>query len=288
MRTIENAGSSGIERRSEIASSWANAKIQNLREALIEWGSEAAPFFIAIPMGIFGVQHFIYLDFVAHFIPEWIPWRGVWACFTGAALIAAASGIILKLWGRWAATLLGIMIFLWVVLLHTSRIAAQPAEFAEWRGIFQALAMSGCAFVLAGNAGSARSLKAAPFFIGIAMMGLGLEHFIFAKVTAPQLPVWIPGTELGNYLAGALLIACGAGIFWTRTRRNSAFLLAILVFSSMAVFHLPVALRSSRFESDWTKTFVISGGAILLAKLSKKTKPGVETPGFDKSSVLRD
>jgi hypothetical protein len=41
------------------------------------------PFFIATPMFLFGVQHFIYLSFVANFIPAWIPWHYFWACFTG-------------------------------------------------------------------------------------------------------------------------------------------------------------------------------------------------------------
>src|SRR5437868_5229947 len=49
------------------------------------YAAKVAPVFIAIPMGILGVQHFIYLDFVAHFIPDWIPWRTFWACFTGVA-----------------------------------------------------------------------------------------------------------------------------------------------------------------------------------------------------------
>src|SRR6185436_19627650 len=99
-------------------------------------------------MAIFGAQHFIYLQFVADFIPSWIPWRTFWACFTGAALIASAAGIVFRIWDRWAAAALGGMILAWILLLHTSRIAATPRDFGEWRGLFQALAMSGCAFVL--------------------------------------------------------------------------------------------------------------------------------------------
>ena len=106
---------------------------------VIAWGAKGARYFIAIPMAIFGVQHFIYLQFVTDFIPAWIPWRTFWACFTGVALIAAAVGILFQIWDRWAATLLGTMIFLWVLLLHTSRLAARPDDFGEWRGIFQAL-----------------------------------------------------------------------------------------------------------------------------------------------------
>jgi uncharacterized membrane protein len=70
-------------------------------ELVIGWGTRLGPYLIATPMAIFGVQHFIYLDFVAGFIPTWIPWRVFWACFTGAALIAAAVGIVVKLWDRW-------------------------------------------------------------------------------------------------------------------------------------------------------------------------------------------
>jgi hypothetical protein len=112
-------------------------------ETLVGWSVKAAPFFIAIPMAIFGVQHFIYLRFVADFIPAWIPWRTFWACFTGFALFAAAVGIAFKIWDRWAATLLGTMSFLWGLLLHTSRIAHIPDDF-ENGAAFSPL-MSGCA-----------------------------------------------------------------------------------------------------------------------------------------------
>jgi uncharacterized membrane protein len=258
-------------------------------ERVTAWGAEGASYLIAIPMAIFGVQHFIYLQFVSDFIPAWIPWRTFWACFTGVALIAASVGIVFKIWNQWAATLLGTMIFLWVILLHTSRLLAKPTDFGEWRGIFQALAMSGCAFVLAQNVGRreqavemppkgpARALtglselgaRLAPYFIGVSMAALGLQHFVFFNVAAPQVPVWIPGTVTGNYWSGSALIASGVGICLPWTRRWSSALLGIMVFLSMAIIHLPVVLSSSRFESDWTKTFVLSGGAILLAALTK-------------------
>jgi uncharacterized membrane protein len=244
-------------------------------------------------MAIFGVQHFIYLQFVADFIPAWIPWRTFWACFTGVALIASAVGIVFRICDRWAATLLGSMIFLWVILLHTSRIAAKPGDFSEWRGVFQALAMSGCGFVLSAfltrrksavptrppgphellSALSKWGAKASPYFIGISMAALGVEHFVFTDVTAPQVPVWIPGTTLGNYLTGAALIALGAGICVEWSRWWSSALLGMVIFLSMAMVHLPVVLKSTRFESDWTKTFVLSGGAILLAALGTGNRP---------------
>lgn len=269
-------------------------------KTLLEWGVRLAPFCIAVPIAIFGVQHFIYLQFVADFIPPWIPWRTFWAGFTGAALIAAATAIVFKVWDRAASGLLGLMILLWVLLLHTSRIAAEPGAFAEWRGFFQALAMSGCAFALSEclapntpattrpGTGVIRRLtlllelgtKLAPWFVAVSITALGLEHFIFAQVTAPQVPLWIPGTTIGNYLGGAALMACGVGICFQPTRRISATLLAMLVFASMLFLHLPAVLRNRRFESDWTKTLAMSGGALLLtrAKVRSATSENGDTP----------
>jgi uncharacterized membrane protein len=281
-------------------------------DTVIAWGAKGAPYFIAIPMAIFGVQHFIYLQFVTDFIPAWIPWRTFWACFTGVALIAAAVGIVFKVCHRWAATLLGTMIFLWVLLLHTSRLAARPGDFGEWRGIFQALAMSGCAFVLVRSVARreqtlekprnvlARALTAvselgarlAPYFVGVSMVALGLEHFVFAKVATPQVPVWIPGTTVRNYLSGTALIALGIGICSQRTRRRASTLLGIMIFLSMIFVHAPVVFRSPRFESDWTKTLVLSGGALLLARAtyesagSRKESNLPLWPGSKKGTLL--
>ena len=38
----------------------------------------------------------------------------------------------------------------------------------------------------------------------------------------------------------------------------------------MPFIHLPIALRSSHFESDWTKTFVPSAGAFIVATAAAK------------------
>jgi uncharacterized membrane protein len=262
-------------------------------ETIITLGAKAGPYFIAATMAIFGVQHFVYLKFVAEFIPAWIPWRVFWACFTGIALIAAAVGIVLKKWDRWAAASLGSMIFLWVILLHTSRVAARPGDAGEWRGIFQALAMSGFAFVLAGTmVGTGKSIEATrsrfaggmnalaelgarlgPYFIAVSMMAFGVQHFIFAEVTTAQVPVWIPGTVFGNYLSGTALVAAGVGLLLQRTARMAAALLGIFVFLSVIFVHAPIVVASSRFESDWCKALVISGGAFLLAGTLRKGGP---------------
>lgn len=105
-----------------------------------------------------GIQHFLFVDFVASLVPAWIPGHVFWTYFAGVALIAGGTGLILPQTVRLAAPLAGLMMFLWVLLLHIPRaMAAAPAQSRnEWTAVFEALTMSGIAFVLAG-ASSRRS-----------------------------------------------------------------------------------------------------------------------------------
>ncbi|MEO6568298.1 MAG: hypothetical protein ABIO94_06005, partial [Opitutaceae bacterium] len=98
-----------------------------------------------------GVQHFVYLDFVIQLVPSWMPGRTFWAYATGVALVAGGSGMLIPQTRRLAATLSGIMIFLWVILLHLPRAFFEANQTNEWGGVCEALALSGVAFLLAGS-----------------------------------------------------------------------------------------------------------------------------------------
>src|SRR5882762_4461085 len=93
--------------------------------------------FIAVSLVVFGVQHFMYAGFVAGLVPAWMPGRLFWAYFVGVAFFAAVAGILYQRLARPAATLLGVMFFLFVVLLHIPRIAAHPRDGNEWTSGFE-------------------------------------------------------------------------------------------------------------------------------------------------------
>jgi uncharacterized membrane protein len=114
------------------------------------------PLFLGGFLILGGIQHFVYADFVARLVPAWIPGTRFWVYFTGIALIAGGLGILLPKTQRLAATMSGIMIFLWVVLLHVPRALADIYEAGETSGIFEALALSGVAFILADRRRGAR------------------------------------------------------------------------------------------------------------------------------------
>jgi uncharacterized membrane protein YphA (DoxX/SURF4 family) len=74
-----------------------------------------------------------------------------WTYFAGSALIAGGIGIMVPCVARIAALLTGAMIFLWVLMLHIPRAIADPYTNVgnEWASVWEALAFSGMALMLA-------------------------------------------------------------------------------------------------------------------------------------------
>src|SRR5437870_7249869 len=104
--------------------------------------------FVAVSLVVFGVQHFMYGGFVAGLVPAFMPGRLFWAYFVGVAFFAAAAGILYKLMARLAATMLGVMFFLFVVLLHILRIVGNAGNGNEWTSGFVVLAMCGGVWII--------------------------------------------------------------------------------------------------------------------------------------------
>ena len=102
----------------------------------------------------FSIDHFLYAKEAAGYIPGWIPGHVFWIYITGSALLGSGLAIILKIKPRLFAALLGVMIFIWVVILHIPKAVAAPiAENAgEVTSAFLALSYCGIAFVIAGAA----------------------------------------------------------------------------------------------------------------------------------------
>lgn len=100
----------------------------------------------------FSFDHFLYAVEAADYVPSWIPFHLFWIYFCGAALFGSGFVIILKIKPDLAATLLGVMIFTWFVILHIPRIVVSPALYlsSEIASAMLALAYSGIALVIAG------------------------------------------------------------------------------------------------------------------------------------------
>jgi len=100
---------------------------------------------------ITGIHHFKFTEFVASLIPSWFPGDAVvWTYFAGVALIAGGIGLFIPFTARLAALLSGLMVFSWFWIVHLPRTFAGVSDSIA---VFEALAVSGIAFVLAGCLG---------------------------------------------------------------------------------------------------------------------------------------
>ncbi|HTQ64752.1 MAG TPA: hypothetical protein VMI12_08135 [Puia sp.] len=109
--------------------------------------------FFSVMLIVYGIDHFVYSEFVSAMVPSWISKPYFWTYFAGVALIGAGLAIIFKIKLRIVGSLLGIMIFLWLIILHIPRAIADPLVEGglELTRVFIAIGFTGISFLLAFN-----------------------------------------------------------------------------------------------------------------------------------------
>ncbi len=139
-----------------LAGSYVQEMPQNRKKTglfgMLEKIIPAGTLFFAVMLIAFGIDHFLYTDFVATLVPGWIPGHVFWTYFAGIALIGSGLCILLKIKLFRVAWLTGWMLFLWFIILHIPRAITDPhmAKGNEVTSVFEALAFSGVAYVIAG------------------------------------------------------------------------------------------------------------------------------------------
>lgn len=98
-----------------------------------------------VPFAAFGFLHFGPLEFSLSYIPSYLPFPAFWVYFTGACLIAFTLSAILKKLDGLAALLLGIMLLLFVLMIHIPK--AIEGDFLQVIATFRDTAMAGAAFI---------------------------------------------------------------------------------------------------------------------------------------------
>ena len=244
--------------------------------------------FFALGMIAFGIQQFIWRDFVpgrAPAYPDSIRGRLVWAYLSGAVLILAGAAIISGRKARWAALLVGAIVFVWAFLRQIPGVAADPSNGGLLTSAGKALVVFGGAFAVAGSVPDRQSssgtqtanqalLFVGRFCLGAFMILSGIEHFIFREFVASLVPAWIPGSMFWTYFSGVALIAGGAGIILTMTTRLAAALSGLMIFLWFLLLHVPRAVAINN-RNEWTavvEAFTFSGIAFVLAGSVRKRK----------------
>jgi uncharacterized membrane protein len=247
--------------------------------------------FLAVPMAVFGAQHFTAAIFVARLVPSWIPGHLFWTYFVGVALITAALSIVAGKQARLAAGLLAVLLFLFVSLMHLPTLAGHPQDRIQLAVALRDLTFSGGALALAGTRIEAarapaadRLITVARFLIALPAIVFALEHILhpgfapgvpLSKVT----PARIPGRLFWSYLTAAVFILAGFALVVKKQARLAAPGLGIMVLLLVLFIYLPILIANPADIGNGLNylvdTLALSGSALALAGALPKPQPSV-------------
>jgi uncharacterized membrane protein len=109
------------------------------------------------------------------------------------------------------------------------------------------------------------------WFFGLALLGLGAEHFVYREIVIGRAPAWpdgVPGMLLWTYGFGVLVMLVGVAVLFRRWARPATLVLGMLVFGWALLRHLPIVIADSALAGSWTsagKALVFFGGSFAIA-----------------------
>jgi uncharacterized membrane protein len=122
----------------------------------------AAVALMGVCLLMFGVAHFVYLDFTASMVPVWLPGgQKFWAAATGAGHIAAGIAFLTAVQARLAAFAVTAMFGSFSILVHLPLVLADPHAHLSWVMNAINLALTGAAWAVATYLASSQKAPAA-------------------------------------------------------------------------------------------------------------------------------
>ena len=214
--------------------------------------------FFAIPLAVFGSEHFTITANVATLVPRWIPAHTFWVYLVGVAFICAALSIAVLVKARLAASLVGMTLLIFVLVMDMPGVIAQPGNRFFWALALRQLAFSGGAFAFAMQPLSRQPSPARPtavlapiprFFVGIPSIFYGVMHLLHpANVPGVPLqlitPEWIPGRIPLSYFVGVILILAGLCLVVNKKARLAATVLGLTILLTVLWIYLPMLLAA--------------------------------------------
>ncbi len=246
--------------------------------------------FFAIPMAVFGSEHFTITADIAALVPRWIPVHTFWVYLVGLAFLCAALSIATLVQARLAAALVGMTFLIFVLVMDLPVTLAHPGNRFFWALALRELAFSGGAFAFAMSQWSTRTRQPSRvqltkalvpiprFFIGIPAVFYGVEHLLHPEYV-PGIPLqkltpdWIPGRIVLSYFVGVILILAGVCLVVNTRARLAATILGLTILLTVLWIYLPMLVAAPTDVvalNYFFDTLLFCGAILLLANAVEK------------------
>jgi len=210
----------------------------------------------AAPLAVFGAEHLSDPKDIMQFVPSYMPWHLFWTYFVGVALIATALSVATKIQVQWSGLLFGTMMFAFTAMLTVPALPTKLHDRFVWALFFREPSFGGGGWILAASAlagwraeGRSRLITVGRLLIAVAAMVYGVEHFLHPLgmpgiPLEKEMPAWIPGRVVIDYLTGAILLVCGAGILVAKKTRLAATCLGSWIVLMVVMVYGPVLIAA--------------------------------------------
>ncbi len=219
--------------------------------------------FFAIPMAVFGTEHFTDTADIVNLVPGWIPAHLFWALAVGAGFVCGGLAIAARVQARLAAALIGATMLIFVLVMDIPGLLGHTDSRFFWALALRQLVFSGGGFALAMSRWSARPpqpwpgerraawLAVARLFIGVPSVFYGVEHLLH-PANVPGIPLklltpeWIPGRIVVSYFVGVILILAGAALVVNKKSREAATVLGLTILLAVLWIYLPMLIAAPK------------------------------------------
>jgi uncharacterized membrane protein len=214
------------------------------------------PVLFAVPLAVFGAEHFTVTTSLAGAVPAWLPGHVFWVLFVGACLIAAALSIAAGKYAWLASALAGVLILLFELLIHIPNVAGNPHTRIAWVVVLREPAFAGGAFALAATQDGGWKPQArhafatlARFLIAICIAFMGVQQCLHPEL-APGVPLmmatprWVPAHSVWGYLIGAIYVVIAISLLLNKQVRLAATWLGLIILLLVLFLYLPIVIAN--------------------------------------------
>ncbi len=104
----------------------------------------------AIPFALFGINHFIMMDYCLGMLTSFIPLGPYTIILTGIMLIAASISIISKKYVKFSTLLLAALLFIFIVTIHIPQLISEPDKTIILFALLKDISLLGGSLIIAG------------------------------------------------------------------------------------------------------------------------------------------